>query len=288
MDSPNVIRLLALHELLAPKRLTEIVDIGANPVITPDYEDMYASGIVKVTGFEPHPEAFEALEGKQSANARYFPYAVGDGGPHELKVCKSSGFTSLLEPNTKTLDYLGRFHRQCRVKERLPVETKRLDDLDGLGTFDLLKIDIQGAELDVFRNARTAMSGCLAVMTEVAFVPLYRDQPLIDAQMSELRMQGFHLHKFMFAKTLPMPSTLDVKLRRRVRSNQLIDGDAVFIRDLFDLATAQDETLKHLAVLADGCFGSFDLAVRCLSHLVDRGAFTADECRPYLKLLEQI
>lgn len=288
MENPNTIRLRLLHDLLSPTRLTAIVDVGANPVITPDYEDLYESGIVRVTGFEPQPEAFRELDARQGDRARFYPYAVGDGDDHDLKVCNSTGFTSLLEPDTKTLDYLGRFHWQCKVKERLPVRTMRLDDIADLGEFDLLKIDIQGGELDVFRNARDAMKTCIAVMTEVAFVPLYRDQPLMDAQMGELRGQGFHLHKFMFAKALPMPSPLKATLKRRAVLNQLIDGDAVFVRDLFDLKEAPDEKLKHLALLADGCFGSFDLAVRCLSHLVERNVLAEKDCQDYLTLLEDV
>ncbi|MGJ8604685.1 MAG: FkbM family methyltransferase [Marivita sp.] len=286
MERPNIIRLRTLHDLLSPERLTEIVDVGANPVNAPDYEDMFASGLVRVTGFEPQEEAYLELAAQENDRARFFPYAVGDGGTHDLRVCKSSGFTSLLEPRVKTYDFLGRFHKQGRVLERVPVPTRRLDDISEIAEVDFLKIDIQGGEVDVFENARETLKSCVAIMTEVAFVPLYEDQPLLDAQMAVLRGQGFHLHKFMFAKSMPMPSSLKVKLRRQTSRNQLIDGDAVFIRDLLDLETVSDERLKHLALLADGCFGSFDLVVRCLSHLVDRGTVTEADCQAYFAHLD--
>lgn len=280
-------RLRLLHELLEPERLIEIVDVGANPSSEPDYQRLYAAGYARVTGFEPQEVAFEALEPMQSGTARFFPFAVGDGTARELKVCKSSGFTSLLEPNVKTFDFLGRYHRAGRVLERIEMPTERLDDIEGLGQVDFLKIDIQGGEVDVFNNGRNVLGSCTAVMTEVAFVPLYEDQPMIDTQIAVMREHGFHLHKFMFVKSIPMSSKLaGASLPRKTSRNQLIDGDAVFIRDLYDLGDLPDERLKHLALLADGCFRSPDLAVRCLSLMVERGTIAEAGCAAYLTELE--
>jgi FkbM family methyltransferase len=280
-------RLTLLHDLLQPERLIEIVDVGANPISAPDYQPLFAAGLARVTGFEPQEAAFKALEPMQSETARFFPFAVGDGTDKELKVCKTSGFTSLLEPNIKTFDFLGRYHRAGRVLERIEMPTKRLDDIDGLGQVDFLKIDIQGGEVDVFNHAREALKSCAAVMTEVAFVPLYEDQPLVDTQMAVMREQGFQLHKFMFVKSIPISSKLaGATIPNKVARNQLIDGDAVFIKDLFDLGDAPDERLKHLALLAEGCFRSPDLVVRCLSLLVERGTIAEADCAAYLTELE--
>ncbi len=288
MSAEGQSRLTLLHDLLEPERLIEIVDVGANPISAPDYQPLFAAGYARVTGFEPQQAAFKALEPMQSKTARFFPFAVGDGTDRELKVCKNSGFTSLLEPNTKTFDFLGRYHRAGRVLERIEMSTKRLDDIDGLGQVDFLKIDIQGGEVDVFNNAGDTLKTCAAVMTEVAFVPLYEDQPLVDTQMAVMREQGFQLHKFMFVKSIPISSKLaGATIPNKVARNQLIDGDAVFIKDLFDLGDAPDERLKHLALLAEGCFRSPDLVVRCLSLLVERGTIAEADCAAYLTELEQ-
>lgn len=281
----QVKRLSHLVKLLAPQRPIEIVDVGANPLNAPDYAGLVAVGAARVTGFEPQESAYEALAPMQSDQMRFFPHAVGDGKTHELKICNGSGFTSLLTPNAKAIDFLGRFKWKATIAEQVPVETKRLDDIDEIKQIDFLKIDIQGGELAVFENARHALANCLAVMTEVAFIPLYESQPLIDAQMSELRGQGFDLHKFMFAKAVPLGSPL--KAKGGLGRNQLVDGDAVFLRGLLDLSDVSDERLKHLALLADGCFGSFDLAVRCLSYLEERGALAGRSCDTYLKLLSK-
>lgn len=279
-------RVKVLHQLVQPTRLTEIVDIGANPMNTPDYRPMMRAGVVRVTGFEPQQKAFDRLSSASDGSTRYLPYAIGDGSEGELKVCRSSGMTSLFEPDASTFAYLARFETDIEVVERVSIQTRRLDELEEVTQVDLLKIDIQGGEVAVFRNAARSLKQAVAVMTEAAFVPLYQDQPLLDAQMAVLREHGFILHKFMFAKALPLRSKLKSPLRRRDTQNQLIDGDVVFIRDLRDPDNYDDEDLKHLALLADGCFGSLDLVVRCLSILIDRGVITEDDTEEYMMQLE--
>ncbi len=93
-----------LWELLKPERLTEVVDIGANPIDgDPPYKAMLAEGLCRVTGFEPQEKALAVLQNLKGGNERYLPHAVGDGKPHTLNICRASGMTSLLEPDPSSL-----------------------------------------------------------------------------------------------------------------------------------------------------------------------------------------
>ncbi len=67
-----------LLDLLRPQRITEIVDIGANPIDgDPPYKPMLMAGeICRVTGFEPQESAFKKLNDTKSKLERYFPYAA--------------------------------------------------------------------------------------------------------------------------------------------------------------------------------------------------------------------
>ena len=94
----------AFLDLLSPERLTEVVDIGANPIDgIPPYAPMLAAGLCHVTGFEPQESALLELQQKKGPNERYLPYAVGDGRPRVLNVCRSSGMTSLYKPDPAML-----------------------------------------------------------------------------------------------------------------------------------------------------------------------------------------
>ncbi|SEF97364.1 methyltransferase, FkbM family [Thalassococcus halodurans] len=280
-------RLAYLSKILDTERKTEIVDVGSNPMNTPDYLQMVNTGIARVTGFEPQPSAYEKLKEQETENERHLPYAIGDGKDSVLNVCHSPGLTSLLEPDPASFAYLNRWSRARRVLETFPMSTHRLDDLDEIEHMDLLKIDIQGGELTVFKHGKKKLKNALAVMTEVGFMPLYKDQPLLDEQMAELRKQGFMLHKFVFAKQLALWSGFELPLSREESSSQLVDGDAIFIKDLRDPDQWETEDLKHLALLADGCFFSHDLTVRCLAILMKRDVIRRRHIATYIDHLKE-
>ncbi|MBE7323655.1 FkbM family methyltransferase [Nocardioides sp. Y6] len=264
-------RVQRLIDGLAPRRRTRVVDVGANPVNVSPYDDLLRMGGCELWAFEPHPEAYEELRAMQRPHAHYLPYALGSGGTARLHVTEASGFTSLLAPAEETFAALGHWRRATRVREVVEVETHRLDDIAELPDFDLLKIDIQGGECEVFAHGQRVVSGAAAVISEVAMIPIYRDQPLLDEQMRQLRNLGFDLHKLLFMKSVRMTNRASRALPRRRFTSQGVDGDAVFVRGLLDLGSLPDEHLKHLAILADAVFGSHDLAVYLLGLLHDRG-----------------
>ena len=278
-------RVTALIALLEPSRLTRIVDIGANPINASPYDGLLAMDGCEVVGFEPQEDELAELQKSKGANETYLPYAVGTGEIGRLNITKQSGFTSLLEPNPETVNFLGHFARGTKVVEQVDIPTVRLDDIKELPEFDLLKIDIQGGERDVFRSGVNKLRGALAVITEIAAIPLYKDQPLIDGQMASLGSLGYHLHKFMFLEQVRINTPVSMTLPSRRFKSQLVDGDAIFIRNLLAINEMETEQLKHLAILADAVFSSFDLAAACLSILIDRKVVNKKSVENYIKLI---
>jgi hypothetical protein len=79
-------------------------------------------------------------------------------------------------------------------KRRITVPTKRLDDYmqeRGLNTIDFAHIDVQGAEMLVFRGAGSYLEKIKVIWTEVEAVKLYRDQPVKNDIESFLQSHGF-------------------------------------------------------------------------------------------------
>ncbi|MBF9060143.1 FkbM family methyltransferase [Rhodobacterales bacterium HKCCSP123] len=278
-------RARALIGLLQPDRLTRVVDIGANPLDETPYAGLLSIGGCDVWGFEPQREAFERLVAARGPHEHYINGAVGDGSPATLHVCSDSGFTSLLEPDRAFADRIGQYGRRIDVVERVSLPTMRLDDIADLPPFDLLKIDVQGGECLVFRNGPDKLSRALAVITEVAALPIYRDQPLLHDQLAALAVHGFHLHKFLFFKTVGFRNALTRRLKRSRYRSQLSDGDAVLVRGLTDLAQLSDEELKHLAILADAVLLTQDLAVTAMAELARRGVLGLDGIHAYIDRL---
>lgn len=130
-------------------------DIGANV-------GLFSLGVgVKLAGlpgaiyaFEPCPSTFAVLEKNlqqnRLANVRTFSVAVSDqSGQASLYVNNSlkDGLNSLERPS----------HTDAHVVGHVPVSTVTLDDFvetHGITRVDVMKVDVEGAELLVFRGAR--------------------------------------------------------------------------------------------------------------------------------------
>jgi len=256
-----------LIDLVQPERLTEVVDIGANPIDgDPPYKPMLAAGLCRVTGFEPQPAALAALEAAKGPYERYLPWAVGDGNVHELKVCRASGMSSLLEPDPENLALFMTLAAAGEVIQRIPVPTRRLDDIAEVRNLDLLKIDVQGGEYAVFTNGRGRLADAVAVHTEVSFVTLYRAQPPFGVIDLELRQQGFVPHAMTSLKKRPIaPCVVNGDVNRPL--HQLVEADMVYVRNPARARSMTANQLRHLALIAHYVYGSVDLVVRCISVL---------------------
>jgi hypothetical protein len=85
--------------------------------------------------------------------------------------------TSLLEPDPTTLGLFPTLEPLGVVTERVPIETRRLDDIDEIAHLDLLRIAIQGSELAVLRHGHNRLAGAVAIQTKVSFVTWHQSQP---------------------------------------------------------------------------------------------------------------
>jgi FkbM family methyltransferase len=274
-----------LARLLQPSRLTEVVDIGANPIDgDPPYFHMMQDRLCRVTGFDPHPEAIAQLASRKNTHETYLPYAVGDGAEHTLNICRGIGFASLLQPNQKALSHFPNFVELGRVLQQEKLQTRRLDDIAEISHIDFLKIDIQGGELTVFQNGRNRLAKAVAVQTEVSFIPIYDGQPGFGEIDTELRGLGFVPHMFTAINKKMIAPMLGSNPAAAI--NQMIEADVVYVRDFVKAEAMDNEQLKHLALIAHHCYGSFDLAMNCIHHLADRGGVPADAKNHYFGLLQ--
>lgn len=275
-----------LVALLHPQRLTAVVDVGANPIDgdTP-YKSLLERRLCTVVGFEPQANGLAHLNAHKSDLETYFPHVIGDGNPGTLRITDQPGMTSLLEPNPAVLNLFYAFSTWGTVASEVPVTTRRLDDLTGIAALDLLKIDVQGSELAVFNGASEHLKRAVAVHTEVCFLPLYKDQPLFGDLDVDLRSRGMipHLIDTVRKRTI-LPTFYPDKPFSAV--NQVIFADVVYVRDFSRAELMDDEQLKHLAIIAQYCYGSFDLAIHCLYRLVQRNAVAPNAVEAFVESMK--
>lgn len=265
-------------------RKTRIVDVGANPLDDPPYGPLLRAGGCSVTGFEPQKEAYDSLLKTKGPDETYLPYAVGDGSTKTLHINRSSGMTSVFLPNQPALKAisLARWGKLVGTEE---MQTVAIDADDDFGPFDLMKIDIQGGEVDVFRGAETALKTATAVIVELRYFPLYEGEPMLGGVDTELRRQGFSFHKFLHTSSRTLPNSQRDRLRVLRMRDQAIDGDVVYLRNLAQLPGCDDAQLKHLSITASAVFASHALALHVLDLLVARGAAEAGLPAAYVDAL---
>ena len=274
-----------LSEILKPARLTAVVDVGANPIDgDPPYKAMLAAGLCEVTGFEPLGPALARLEQKKGPHERYLPHALADGTQRTLHVCELEGMTSLLVPDPTHLALFNLFPTWGTVKERIPVTTRKLDDIAEITVLDFLKMDVQGAEREVLAHGQAKLKDTVAIQTEVSFVPLYKDQPSFGDMDLALRALGFLPHSVTGTKIWPIaPMVVGDSPNRGIR--QLLETDMVYVRDFTKAENMSVEQWKHLALVAHHCYGSYDLVLKAILTLMQLGAVPADANRRYLASL---
>ena len=274
-----------LAETLPFGRLTRVMDVGANPVNRPAYADLVEAGHVEVHGFEPGNEAFRRLDQTKGPHEVYHPHAVGSGGSATFHICENGSFSSLFAPDPDQIDALGHWHKSMTVNEKIPVKTVALDKIKDLPRPDMLKMDTQGAELDILKGGKSVLSEAVVIMPELRFFRLYQDEPMLGRVDQKLREMGFMLHKILPGASVRLTSSRIDRLRPSMTRNQMVDADAIYIRDIARHPEMSDGQLSHLALLADAVFTSMDVVLRCLDLLVARKAIPETVIDTYISKL---
>jgi FkbM family methyltransferase len=244
----------------------KVIDIGANPIdADPPYAAMLRAGDAEVVGFEPNPAALAELERRRGPHERYFPHAIGDGQRHTLHICQAPGMTSLLEPDPAVLALFHGFPEWGRVLSTEPIDTARLDDLPETAGADLLKLDIQGAELMVLRHAEARLRDAVVIQAEVEFLPLYRGQPLFSDIDIFLRERGFVLHRF-FPTVSRAVQPMMLNNDPYAGLGQLVWADAVFIRDFARLDALEDRQVLAMAAILHDAYAAYDIVFRLVAE----------------------
>jgi FkbM family methyltransferase len=270
--APTQSKSVSLADLLVSKQHAlsfNILDIGALPLeglIEPVHAllDQFPSS--RISALEIDPALCEKLNREARPGIRYYPCALGRREEKRfLYETAHSMCTSLYEPDERYIAAFNNLDDQ-RLVRRSEVETVSLDTFvrtHDIGALDFIKMDIQGAELDVLKGGDATLPSVLAVVCEVEFVPLYKGQPLYGDIDAHLRSRGFMLHTFVgFAGRVMKPLAFHGTPNYPI---QMMWSDALFTRDLFEFGGLTGEQILKLAVLLD-LYDSKDVALHLLRH----------------------
>lgn len=217
-----------------------IGNIGSRPSEQNDYygaENWHLfSPNLTILGFDADPEACkkanEAFSQSQNNwNEFHIPMALGErNGLDTLYVTKEPMCSSLLEPNTEFLDRFLYLTDLVSIDYREEVTISTLDsfcEIEEIEEIDFLKIDVQGAGLQVLKGAENLIKrSVFAIQIEVEFSPLYKNEALFSEVDQYIRSQGFVLFDmFIPQRGVRSPIT------SQVRPGQVLWTDVIYLRD---------------------------------------------------------
>ena len=231
-----------------------IAEIGAHPY--GEFRERFHSILdyfpnSKIYAFEIDKEECNRLNNLCKQGMKFFPFALGEKKEKrkfyntEHPIC-----SSLYEPNEKLMKHYHNLNI-AYLKEITEIETMSLDDfanIEKINQIDFIKIDIQGAELDVFKGAPNVLKNVLMIISEVEFVELYLKQPLYNDVSSFLNKKDFMLHKFL---ALSGRALKPVILKNNINfASQHLWSDALFIRKIDNISNINDINLLKMAVFS--------------------------------------
>ncbi len=200
-------------------RASVVMDVGAN---RGQFLELALARFApeRAVCIEPLPEAFADLQARFGGHpaVSLYPCAAGAAsGEVEMQVNRHDQASSVLP--IRTQGDLRFTQRDLTPVGAIVVPIRTLDDIAqecDLATIDLLKLDVQGYELEVLRGAERTLPKVHAILTEVSFYALYEGGVLFWDVHRFLEERGFALHWLGDYQTSA--------------SGVILQGDAVYTR----------------------------------------------------------
>ncbi len=185
-----------LYKLLNQRPKT-IFDCGANiGFVSYQFHKIFPSA--EIHSFEPNPDVFDSMSKHLSGKDKIFKYNCGIGKVNDvIKFYKNrnTGTSSFLTPND--------FHKAHMAKsfETIEVPIISIDVFckdEQIEKIDILKLDIEGYELDALIGAESLIKNNLVdfIYAEVNLVPTYQNQPCIEDIISYCRSNNYYPFNF--------------------------------------------------------------------------------------------
>ena len=187
---------LELLELLGPLNPRVIYDIGANVgTWTLLAKALYPEA--QIHAFEPLPmHTGKFLQFTQGLTGVHL-HEIGLGSRPTQSVMNVTDFSDA--SSVLALTEAGKQQWHVKQVAAIPVQIERLDDWvssRGLPNPDLIKLDVQGFELEVLRGAEDGLRSARWVLCEVCFRGFYEGQATLSQLMAFLGEHGFEVCAF--------------------------------------------------------------------------------------------
>lgn len=278
---------MKIFNLFEFETVIQVMDIGAAAIAElPIYKILLDKQLAHLTAFDGDERQLSRLsEVYGEDNVTIFNSFLFDGEKQKIYLCApESGMSSIFKPKPEALRFFNGFPEFGKVEKVTEIKTTKLDTIGSLKKPDFLKMDVQGAELQIMKHGTETLKNCLAIQLEVSYFPLYTDQPSFGEVDVYMRSAGFIPHCFLDIKRWSIAPTV-FNDNFRVPGNQLLEADIVYVRNPLNLSELNESQLKKLAILAHYSFRSFDYCTFIILEIERRYKLPPDSHKRYLENL---
>ena len=199
-----------------------VLDVGAN---VGDFaklaREVFPSAAIY--SFEPLPDCFAQLRSSLPGDTNFFPIESGIGREdgtldfYRSFHSPSSSFLKMEEFHKEAFPYTS----EGQASEALKIQVRTLDGLlrdKSLAENILLKIDVQGFELETLAGAVETLARSKVVIIEMSFAYLYEGQPLFHEVYETMYGHGYRFRGSLAQMLHP-------------ETGEIVQTDAIFVKE---------------------------------------------------------
>ncbi len=265
--------------------LVQLLDIGARGGAHERWGRF--EEFLEIVGFEPDVEECARLNRVARGRGRphrFLPHALGAREEDcAFYVYNSPGLNGLYEPNRQFLERFV-YGDSIDLLRTSIVHTTTLDSVAIAERLqpDYIKVDVQGAELDVLIGSQSIISGVKVVELEVEFNPQYLNQPLFPQIDLLLRTHGFML---LGLRRTYWRHMMPNSYHPNGRGGHIVHGDALYYNDkLLNGGQITRSDLAKWCILLSA-YTSYDFLLSILYQCANPSHLSSQDRDQLIKLL---
>ena len=248
------------------KNSINFLDIGASGGPEAKWKNLFE--YINYTAFEPNKESFEKIQTELKGKfnkLQLFDFALSDfNGDAPLFITSSEYCCSMLKPNEKWLSRF-EFRKLFEVQGKTTVCVRRLDSLIDFHNqnFDIIKIDVQGAELKVMNGGLDFFKQAFLIETESGFTENYIGESRFDQIATRMIENNYLLFDLNYNHRIPRSS---FPFQNSINNAQPLWCEATWLKDLIkeneakhDFYITKETLLVKLMICANSGFLDYAL-----------------------------
>lgn len=274
-------------------QLLTVVDAGAAHGLIPHWQTI--DGFATVYGFEPHPEACKNLQEKYNRSAyanlyKAIPTGLSrNGGSATLYVLNQPTGSSLLPVDMDSPEVHPGDPYIFPITE-ITIQTEDLEQAlkkENAAHVDMIKLDIQGAELDVLMGmGKDYLENLVCAEMEVGFKSIYKGAPRppdVEAALKEYDLELFDLNlahamaKYNGDSSYYLEKTLRVRPEHNRVNGLLVECDMLFFKKPQAIVQKNDALLVRRYITALCVYNFFTHALDMSQRAYDAGIIISGE-----------